>query len=292
VVPVLCSHAKASDEVAGNTPDDDDDPFAYLYRSETRAPSASEQHTQQFDPVAAEQGWVETATRLEAPDRAAPPGYGAAQYQGYAPGPGEGGKRPGGIGGFRAAALTLAALVLAGGLGTYALVKASDKAPVVVKDQPGATAGVQAPPPVVSQAPSAPASTDLETTADKLQLTGGAALATDHKGYTGAGFVGGLEQEGAGMTWAVEVPEKGRYRLDVRYANATGKDLKKAERKIGLQVNGKETGQLRMPVTGSWDSWGTTWRNVTLKKGRNEIVVACRAGDSCHVNIDTMSLSR
>jgi hypothetical protein len=157
--------------------------------------------------------------------------------------------------------------------------------------QPVGGASPAAPSPSASTAPPAePPVGPIETTAERLELGGEAELDTDHEGYTGAGFVAGLEEQGSSATWTVQVAKPGRYRLSVRYANGVGKDLRRTERKIGLLVNGSPAGQLRMPTTKNWDSWGDTWRMVRLKAGSNRIAVSCRSEDSCHVNIDGLRL--
>jgi hypothetical protein len=139
----------------------------------------------------------------------------------------------------------------------------------------------------------APATTHpLLATAERLELSGGAVLATNHTGFTGDGFVTGLDHNGAAVGWRVKVPVGGYYRLSARYANAKGTDLLEIERDLGVFANGRSFGQLRMPVIGSWDSWGTTWRMVELAEGTNRIVLSCGPQDSCHVNLDTLRLAR
>jgi hypothetical protein len=297
--------------VAGNTSGENDDPFAYLYRSETPAPPAQQplnQPTQQFPAL----GPDAAATYGGAPTQYV--GQQQPQYAPYQPQPGaQPGMQPGPlqpllgpkhggppagpwqeptrkVGPLGAAAVVVVLLVVAG-LGIWAMLggPGGDKS----GDQAAASTESSEPQPTpTSASPSAVSFDPVTVTADKLQLAGGAVLATDHKGYTGAGFVAGLENKGAALAWTVEVPKAGRYRLDVRYSNALGNDGQQIERRIGLTANGQPFGQIRMPVIGNWDSWGDTWRTVKLRKGENQIVIACGEGDSCHVNIDTLKLTR
>jgi hypothetical protein len=75
-------------------------------------------------------------------------------------------------------------------------------------------------------------------------LSGGAAVAADHSGYTGSGFVGGLTKPGAAIVWqASEVPSAGQYAVQFRYANATGGDGKDETRTMTLtDAEGAGTG--------------------------------------------------
>ena len=59
--------------------------------------------------------------------------------------------------------------------------------------------------------------------AENGKLEGGAKLATDHGGYSGTGFVAGLENTAAKDSISLtNVPQDGQYALHVRYANGTG----------------------------------------------------------------------
>jgi hypothetical protein len=297
------SRRQAETVASNGTPEDD--PFGYLYRPETVGATQAEQPTHQ--PTAQFPAFAPDATAAvgSAYDAPAPPGYagragyGQPQAPSYAPSGEPGYGRPAGHGGHggrggvalsgRGPLLVAGGLALAAVLGVFAVVGFRGHGDTKNK--------AAAPGPSVSAAPSASTSPTpapdrpLRTTAEKLQLTGGAQLATDHDGFTGEGFVAGLDNPGAGLSWTMNVASAGRYRLTVRYANALGTDGQLTERKIGLAANGEQFGQLRMPPTGNWSSWGTTWRTVHLKKGKNEIVVSCNPGDSCHVNIDTMRLN-
>ena len=116
-------------------------------------------------------------------------------------------------------------------------------------------------------------------------LTGGAAVATDHGGYAGSGFVAGLERAGATDTIALRnVPADGSYALQVRYANASG-----SARTVSVAVNGGAATSASLPQTADWDSWSTATVPVTLTKGSDTVAIGCPAADSCHVNLDTVA---
>ena len=119
--------------------------------------------------------------------------------------------------------------------------------------------------------------------AENGKLEGGAKLATDHGGYSGTGFVAGLENASAKETISLtNVPADGSYALHLRYANGTGGART-------LAVNG--TSQT-LPATADWETWGDATLPVTLTKGDNSVVLACTsAADSCRVNVDTVAFT-
>jgi len=115
------------------------------------------------------------------------------------------------------------------------------------------------------------------------KLEGGAKLATDHGGYSGSGFVAGLEQASAKDTIQLTgVPADGQYALQLRYANGTGGPRT-------ISVNGTSA---TLPATTNWETWGNAKIPVTLTKGDDSVVLGCTtAGDSCRVNLDTVAFT-
>jgi hypothetical protein len=124
-------------------------------------------------------------------------------------------------------------------------------------------------------------------------FTGPANIQTDHAGYDSvAGFVAGLGQgNSAGATWTVLGAPAGQARVTVRYSNYLGALGGPAPRTIDLVVNGADTGPVTLPPTASWDDWSTVSADVPLTAGTNTVGVLCASGDSCNVNVDTLSVS-
>ncbi|WP_329363333.1 carbohydrate-binding protein [Streptomyces sp. NBC_00669] len=119
--------------------------------------------------------------------------------------------------------------------------------------------------------------------------SGGASVASDHTGYTGTGFVGGL-YAGAATTAVVAVPTAGPHRITVRYANSTGgrqPPYESVTRTISV-VAGGSAQQISLPVTGSWDTWSTVTAEVTLPAGDDVVRLLVRPGDSGSVNVDSV----
>jgi alpha-glucosidase (family GH31 glycosyl hydrolase) len=122
------------------------------------------------------------------------------------------------------------------------------------------------------------------------RATGSATVATDHQGYSGAGFVAELNQ-GAGLTHRiVGVPADGTYLLRLRYANGVGGDGLHQARTMTVTTGGATT-TLNLPVTADWDTWNTASVPVTLTAGTDDITLGCPDATSCHVNADTVSVT-
>ncbi|MFE2886933.1 TIM-barrel domain-containing protein [Streptomyces sp. NPDC059272] len=129
---------------------------------------------------------------------------------------------------------------------------------------------------------------NCEAEADRA--SGTAAVATDHTGYSGSGFLAELNQGAGVSTHVVGVPADGTYALQVRYANATGRDGQYQTRTATVSSGGT-TRTLTLPVTADWNTWSTASVPVTLKAGANDIAIGCPDAASCHINLDTVSVT-
>jgi alpha-glucosidase (family GH31 glycosyl hydrolase) len=129
--------------------------------------------------------------------------------------------------------------------------------------------------------------------AGAAKLVGPASIQTDHTGHQSiSGFIGGLGQGNqAGATWSVLGSPKGQATVTLRYANYIGALGGPAARTIDLTVNGTDVKTLTLPPTSSWDAWSTVTAQVPLAAGTNAVGVLCAAGDTCNVNVDTLSVS-
>ena len=72
--------------------------------------------------------------------------------------------------------------------------------------------------------------------AEEAQLASGAAVQTEHSGYSGSGFVGGFFTAGANLTFQVNVDADGTYPVNIRYANGPNPSTK--NKTVALYVNG------------------------------------------------------
>ncbi|GLW52111.1 carbohydrate-binding protein [Kitasatospora phosalacinea] len=123
--------------------------------------------------------------------------------------------------------------------------------------------------------------------AESATLSGGAATAADHGGYTGTGFVGGFTDGNKGTartTFTVQAAAPGTATLAIRYANGTG-----SARTLTLLVNGASAGQVTLPATANWDTWATVQQSVALNSGANTVAYAFTGTDSGNVNLDNLT---
>ena len=129
---------------------------------------------------------------------------------------------------------------------------------------------------------------DAETGA----LAGGAKLAVDHNGYSGPGFLAGMESVEASDTLTVKgVPKAGRYHLQLRYANGRADKQPIQTRTVGIKIGTKAPVTAKLAPTSGWDYWRTVAVPVTLAAGTNTVALTCPTSDSCHVNIDTVAVT-
>ncbi|MER5866165.1 CBM35 domain-containing protein [Kitasatospora sp. NPDC002040] len=123
--------------------------------------------------------------------------------------------------------------------------------------------------------------------AEAAALTGGASFASDHSGYTGTGFVGGYtdgNKGNAATSFAVTAGQAGTGSVAIRYANGTG-----STRTLTLIVNGTAAGQVQLPATANWDTWGTVSQAVTFTAGANTVALKFTTADSGNVNLDSLT---
>jgi uncharacterized repeat protein (TIGR02543 family) len=117
-------------------------------------------------------------------------------------------------------------------------------------------------------------------------LSGAAKVATDHKDYSGTGFVAGLyNNQNAKATFNVTVPTAGKYTLVLRYADTN------ATTNMGLYVNGSKLKNLTLPASGSWDTWRDASEYITLNSGANTIAFNVETASNA-INIDYITITK
>ena len=125
--------------------------------------------------------------------------------------------------------------------------------------------------------------------AENGTLSGGAVLATDHTGYTGTGFVGGMTDGNKGnaqVAFSVSAATAGSYALAMRYANGTG-----SAKTLTLFVDGVSAGAASFPATATWDAWDTQTSTVTLAAGAHTVAYKFTTADSGNVNLDSLDVA-
>jgi hypothetical protein len=107
------------------------------------------------------------------------------------------------------------------------------------------------------------------------------AVATNHTGFSGGGFVDGTNIAGSYLEWTVNAPAAGSATLSIRYANGTT-----ANRSADVSVNGTVVSAARaFNGTGSWDTWATSTVTANLNAGNNTIRVTATSANG-NPNLD------
>jgi len=121
--------------------------------------------------------------------------------------------------------------------------------------------------------------------AEARTASSGCEVATNHSGYTGAGFI----DYGGNGTWIewnnVNVTTAGQYSLTFRYANASS-----SPRSSAAYVNGANVGNVAFNATGAWTTWGTASITATLRAGNNTIRIMANTSNG-GPNLDRMDVS-
>ena len=127
---------------------------------------------------------------------------------------------------------------------------------------------------------------DTDHEAESAALGGGAAVNTNHTGYSGTGFVDGYWNQGAATTFSVSVPSApAQYQARLRYSN--GPDPVAGAKTVSVYVNGAEgaAGVVGVASTGNWDTWATQTEVLTgFTAGVNSVSYRYATGDSGNVN--------
>lgn len=110
-------------------------------------------------------------------------------------------------------------------------------------------------------------------------------VATDHTGYSGAGFVDYANTTGSYVQFTVDAAAAGPAGVTLRYANGTT-----TNRPMDIAVNGAVavTGQA-FDGTGSWDTWASTTVTLDLAAGTNTVRLTATTSNG-GPNVDYLEL--
>ena len=125
--------------------------------------------------------------------------------------------------------------------------------------------------------------------AENANLSGGAAPASDHAGYTGTAFVGGIQAVGSTVAFTVTATEAGNHPATLRYA--AGPNPFNGAKKVTLDVNGAQQ-TILLPGFSSWKTWGDYALDLPLVAGENQVAIRYTAGDDGNVNLDHLDVGQ
>lgn len=112
----------------------------------------------------------------------------------------------------------------------------------------------------------------------------------DHSNFSGTGSYT-FRETGMSSTMTVTVPTAGTYPIHVRYAAGPLSPEENVTRTMGLVTNGVVRQQMRLPLTGDWDTWKFVTYEVNLNQGANTVALQCdRSIDICRLNFDAIQI--
>lgn len=115
-------------------------------------------------------------------------------------------------------------------------------------------------------------------------MLGGATVASDRMGYSGAGFVSDLDSVGDGVSFTV-TSTGGQTPFAIGYS-AGPEPGAAASRTIGILIDGSRFTSAVMNATPSWDEWTTVGGMLELPVGEATITLVVESGDTGLVAID------
>ena len=126
--------------------------------------------------------------------------------------------------------------------------------------------------------------------AEAATLAGGANAQTEHAGYSGLGYVGGYQNQGASTTFKVIAFADGETDVTLGYVN--GPNPFQGTKRVSLYVNGNFVKKLALPDTGAWTNYRTFNDKLVLRAGSNDVSIRFDAGDDGNVNLDYLDVKQ
>lgn len=153
----------------------------------------------------------------------------------------------------------------------------------------GAVAAASALALTLGAAAPAAAATTTRYEAESASLSGGAATASDHTGYSGSGFVGGYtdgNKGSAATAFRVTAAAAGSETFAIRYANGNG-----SAKTLSFRIDSGAVQQVSLPATADWNTWASTSLTSTLTAGTHTVTVSFGSGDTGNVNLDALDVT-
>ncbi|MER5770389.1 cellulase family glycosylhydrolase [Streptomyces sp. NPDC001985] len=110
------------------------------------------------------------------------------------------------------------------------------------------------------------------------------AVESNHRGYTGSGFVNYDNVTGSSVEWTVAAAQAGATSLTLRFANGTT-----ANRPMDISVNGTVVAAKKsFAGTGAWTTWTTVTVEADLRAGANAVRATSTSANG-GPNVDSLS---
>ena len=112
-------------------------------------------------------------------------------------------------------------------------------------------------------------------------------IAKNHTGYTGDGFIAGFNDPQTAATYYLCRRSAGIYKAQFRFANGDPSQIGT----LNIYINGIRHGTIEIPGLANWDQWGVVTTYLPLVAGANSVMLRYDAGNTGHVNLDTVEIS-
>lgn len=118
--------------------------------------------------------------------------------------------------------------------------------------------------------------------AELAQLSGGAEIKSNRRGFKGQGFVDGFyNSDTSTVTFNVSVEVAGTYITTLRYAAGHG-DVTN----LIIEVNGQASPPTKLKSTGGWEAWATHTQSLLLQPGDNQVTLKTSSRSRDNFNLD------
>jgi len=122
--------------------------------------------------------------------------------------------------------------------------------------------------------------------AESQNISNGSA-ASVYSGYSGSGYVTGLNSEWSSVKFDKSVSDDTNAQIDIRYANGSGAAISN----LALYVGSNKIQTITFGSTGSWSTWNTVSVTFSLPAGYQNISLISEASVSTSVNVDYFDLT-
>ena len=123
---------------------------------------------------------------------------------------------------------------------------------------------------------------------DDGQYFGGGKVSQEAKGFTGSGYVVGVNHEWRGLELILVTPvaKKGKYHLEIRYSNPNGKALT-----FHLSVRNAFGSEVVFPPTKQADDWQILPLDISMADGINQIALSSPDSKANELAIDHVKIT-
>jgi alpha-glucosidase (family GH31 glycosyl hydrolase) len=131
--------------------------------------------------------------------------------------------------------------------------------------------------------------------AEVASYMGGAIFNNTNSGFSGFGYIEGLNQVGSKVTFAINAPKAGDYSLDVIHANGTGSDSSVTlsvydANDVTAPVKVGSDSHWTFATQADWTKWAAKEQTIQLHQGLNLVTLEHGASDVGEIKLDSIQV--